>query len=98
VQVLSKPDPLEAKPVQSKIPSLFLSAEIDLGCPPNIAEMAAKRFQNGSFVMIPNTNHGVFRNSACGRKIIRQYLQDPTAKIDTSCIYPEHSGFAFVLK
>lgn len=94
---VGSPDPLESKPVQSTVPTLFLSAEIDPGTPPEIAEAASKRFKNGSFVMIPNTTHGVYRNSSCGRKIIRGYLNDPSKKIETECIQPVKPEFNFLL-
>lgn len=94
---VGKPDVSEKSAFASDVPALFLSAEIDPGCPPDIAEKAAKLFSHSKFVMVPNTNHGVFRNSVCGRKIIRAYLNDQNAPIDTSCLHPEHDTFSFEL-
>ena len=89
-------DPIEQKPVTSAIPTLFLSAEIDPGCPPPLAEAAARRFSNGRYVLFPNTTHGVNGQSACGRRITRAFLADPKAAPDTACLHPEHDRFAFV--
>ena len=89
-------DPIEQKPVFSDAPTLFLSAEIDPGCPPPLAEAAARRFSHGQYVMIPNETHGVIGRSACARKMMRAFLSDPSAPVDRSCLHPEHDRFAFV--
>ncbi len=89
-------DPVEQKPVVSDVPALFLSAQFDPGCPPPLAEAAAKRFSRGRFVLIPNETHGVTSDSVCARKITRAFLQDPSAPADKSCLHPEHDRFAFV--
>jgi pimeloyl-ACP methyl ester carboxylesterase len=91
------PDPVEAQPVSSPIPTLFLAAEIDPGCPPAVAKAAVGRFSKGQLTIIPNTTHGVSRGSACARRMIRGFLADPTAPIDQSCLHPEHDKFEFDL-
>ncbi len=94
---VGRADPVEQRPVSSAVPTLFLSAEIDPGCPPPLAEAAARRFSHGRFVLAPNTTHGVTGGSACGRRIMRAFLADPSAPVDASCMHPEHDRFAFVL-
>ncbi|WP_411288655.1 alpha/beta hydrolase [Phenylobacterium sp.] len=91
-------DPLEQRPVTSSIPALFLAAEIDPGCPPHIAEAAAKRFSRGQFVVIPNTTHGVSGRSACARRMVRAFLANPAAPVDRACLSPEHDRFVFDLE
>ncbi|MGR4863698.1 alpha/beta hydrolase [Caulobacter sp. LARHSG274] len=91
------PDPVEALPVSSPLPTLFLAAEIDPGCPPAVARAAVGRFPKGQLSIIPNTTHGVSRGSACARKMIRAFLADPNAPIDQSCLHPEHDRFVFDL-
>ena len=56
---------------------------------------AAKRFVHGQFVMIPNTTHGVYRTSPCARRLVRAFLADPTAKLDTACVGTDPGGFTF---
>jgi pimeloyl-ACP methyl ester carboxylesterase len=73
----ASPIPVEAQPVSSPIPTLFLAAEIDPGCPPAVAKAAVGRFPKGQLSIIPNTTHGVSRGSACARKMIRSFLADP---------------------
>ena len=89
-------DPVEQQPVSSSVPTLFLSAEIDPGCPPPLAEAAARRFSRGQYVMVPNETHGVVGRSACARRMVRAFLADPSAPVDKSCLHPEHDRFAFV--
>lgn len=91
-------DPIEAKPVHSTVPTLFLAAEIDPGCPPEIAAATAKLFAHSQLATIPNVTHGAFRNSACARRLVRAYLRDPDAAPDLSCLHPEHDKFVFTLK
>jgi pimeloyl-ACP methyl ester carboxylesterase len=93
-----RPDPAEARPVTSKVPTLWLAAEIDPGCPPQFARVAAKRFANGQIVVFPNTTHGVFGSSTCGRKMIRAFLADPMKPVDATCLSPEHDRFVFTLE
>ena len=95
---VGRADPVEAKPVHSSVPTLFLAPEIDPGCPPEIAAATAKLFAHGQLAQIPNVTHGAFRNSACARKLVRAYLRDPGAPPDLSCLHPEHDKFVFTLK
>lgn len=88
-------DPVENQPVTSDIPTLFLSAQFDPGCPPELAKAAARRFSHGQFAMAPNTTHGVYRHSPCGRRVIRAFLADPTAPVDTRCFQTEPASFTF---
>lgn len=76
----------EAQPVKSRIPTLFVSAEIDPGCPPEFAEATASHFDNGQFVMVPNTTHGVFLESPCARSMVRQFLINPKQPVDRACL------------
>jgi pimeloyl-ACP methyl ester carboxylesterase len=91
-------DRIENAPVTSDIPTLFLSAEFDPGCPPELAKAAARRFSRGQFVMVPNSTHGVLRSGPCGRRLIRAFLQDPTAPLDTSCLKTHPVSWTFVTK
>jgi len=92
------PDPMESQPVTSDLPTLFLSAQFDPGCPPPLAEAASKRFARSQFVLVPNTTHGVFRVSPCGRQMIRAFLSDPTHPVDRACLSANPDRFDFALK
>lgn len=95
---VGKPDPVENRPVTSALPTLFLSAQFDPGCPPELAQAAVKRFAHGQLVIVPNTTHGVVRNSPCGRKMIRAFLADPSKPVDVGCLKTDPVSFDFALK
>ena len=77
---------VEQAPVKTAIPTLFLAAEIDPGCPPPLTLAAAKGYQGSQVVIVTNATHGVSRGSPCTRKMIRSFFQDPTKPVDRSCL------------
>lgn len=78
--------PVEQQPVKTAIPTLFLAAEIDPGCPPELTRSASKGYQGSQVVIVTNATHGVSRNSPCARRMIRSFFQDPTKPVDRSCL------------
>ncbi|MBO9544034.1 alpha/beta hydrolase [Caulobacter sp.] len=78
--------PVEQQPVKTAIPTLFLAAEIDPGCPPELTKAASKGYQGSQVVIVTNATHGVSRNSPCARQAIRNFFQDPTKPVDRSCL------------
>ena len=91
------PDPLDNQPVVSPLPTLILAAGIDAGCPVELAEAAVQRLANGQLALFPNTTHSVRWQSRCAQGIVARFLDEPRAKIDTSCIAVEHAKFEFRL-
>jgi pimeloyl-ACP methyl ester carboxylesterase len=93
---VGSPDIAEAQPVASDLPTLFLSAQFDPGCPPPLAQAAAARFARSQFVLVPNTTHGVFRLSPCARQMVRAFLGDPGRPVDRTCLsaMPERFDFS----
>lgn len=92
---VGRPNPVDAGPQSSDIPTLFLAAEIDPGCPPSFAKAAVARFSKGQLFIAPNVTHGVSFRSPCTRGMVRGFLQDPTAKVDGRCLEGETPKFAF---
>jgi pimeloyl-ACP methyl ester carboxylesterase len=78
--------PVEQQPVKTAIPTLFLAAEIDPGCPPPLTKAAAKGYEGSQVVIVTNATHGVSRNSPCARAMVRGFFQDPTKPVDRSCL------------
>jgi len=76
----------EQEPVKTAIPTLFLAAEIDPGCPPELTKAAAKGYEGAQVVIVTNATHGVSRASPCTRKMIRGFFQDPTKPVDRTCL------------
>ncbi|MET3666746.1 alpha/beta hydrolase [Caulobacter sp. 1776] len=89
---------VEQAPVKTAIPTLFLAAEIDPGCPPDLTRAAAKGYQGSQVVIVTNATHGVSRNSPCARKIIRSFFQDPTQPVDRSCLPAADAPMGFTYK
>lgn len=87
--------PVEQQPVKTAIPTLFLAAEIDPGCPPELTRAASKGYQGSQVVIVTNATHGVSRNSPCARKMIRSFFQDPTRPVDRSCLPPADEPMRF---
>lgn len=78
--------PAEQQPVKTAIPTLFLAAEIDPGCPPQLTKAAAKGYSGSQVVIVTNATHGVSRGSPCARRMIRAFFQDPTKPVDRGCL------------
>lgn len=92
---VGKPYAIDGLPQSSDIPTLFLAAEIDPGCPPQFARAAAARFSKSQIFIAPNVTHGVSFRSPCTRGLVRQFFQDPLAKLDGSCMAAEEPRFEF---
>jgi pimeloyl-ACP methyl ester carboxylesterase len=90
-------DPVENAPVITAIPTLFVAAEIDPGCPPPLTEAAARGYANSQVVIVTNATHGVIGGSACTRRMARDFLRDPSAPVDRSCLPAPDAPLDFTL-
>ena len=73
-------------PVQSSIPTLIMSGEIDPVTPPIWGEEIKKTLPNSIHVVMPGTGHTA-GGTACGRRLIRAFIDAGThANLDTSCV------------
>ena len=88
--------PAEQKPVKTKIPTLFLAAEIDPGCPPDLTRAAAKGYKGGQVVIVTNATHGVTSRNACARKMVRAFFANPGQPVDRSCLPAADAPMTFV--
>jgi pimeloyl-ACP methyl ester carboxylesterase len=93
---VGKPDPRDGQPQSSDVPTLFLAAEIDPGCPPDLARAAVARFSRGQLFIAPNATHGVNGGSPCARRMIRAFLADPGAPVAGDCLAAEAPPFRFL--
>ncbi len=89
-------DPIENAPVVTDIPTLFVAAEIDPGCPPPLTEAAAKGYSNSQVVIVVNATHGVISASPCTRRMARDFLRDPSRPVDRSCLPPADTPLEFI--
>ncbi len=85
---------IEDQPVHSDIPTLVLAGQYDPVTPPSWAKQAADTLSNSFYYEFPGVGHGVMRSNDCGLEIGLQFLDDPTAEPDASCL-KELSGPEF---
>lgn len=88
--------PAEQKPVKTRIPTLFLAAEIDPGCPPDLTRAAAKGYVGSQVVIVTNATHGVTSRNACARKMVRSFFANPRQAVDRSCLPAADTPMSFV--
>jgi len=82
----ARPNPIEDQPVVSNIPTLLLSGEFDPATPPYYAEMAGETLSNSQHVVVPHAGHGVGVDTACGRRIVEQFLEYPGIATIMECL------------
>ncbi len=81
-----KVEPSFYEPVQSSIPTLIMSGEIDPVTPPLWGEAIAKTLPNSRHIVMPGTGHTA-GGTGCGRRLIRAFIDAGThANLDTSCV------------
>jgi pimeloyl-ACP methyl ester carboxylesterase len=79
-------DPSFYEPVQSSIPTLILSGDIDPITPPVWGEEIAKTLANSTHIVLPGTGHTA-GGTGCGRRLIKAFIDAGTAEsLDTSCV------------
>ncbi len=93
---VGSPVATEQLPVKTRIPTLFLAAEIDPGCPPNLTRSAAKGYAGSQVVIVTNATHGVTSRSPCARKMVRDFFRDPSKPVDRSCLPAADQPMTFV--
>ena len=73
-------------PVVSSIPALVLAGSFDPITPPAGTEAVAGRLERATFALFPANGHGVTGRGECQTTMMRAFLADPTAPVDTSCV------------
>jgi pimeloyl-ACP methyl ester carboxylesterase len=73
------------EPVQSNVPALILSGDIDPVTPPVWGEQVAKTLPNSLHLVLPGTGHTA-GGTGCGRRLIKAFVDaGTTTTIDTAC-------------
>jgi pimeloyl-ACP methyl ester carboxylesterase len=73
-------------PVVSPIPALVLAGSFDPSTPPAGTEAVAARLERATFALFPANGHGVTGFGECQTGMMQEFLADPTAPVDTSCV------------
>jgi pimeloyl-ACP methyl ester carboxylesterase len=79
-------DPIENQPVTSDIPTLLLAGEYDPITPPEWATLTAETLPNSTVYQFPGWGHWIMRSGQCGINIGLEFMDNPTATPDASCI------------
>jgi pimeloyl-ACP methyl ester carboxylesterase len=89
-------DPLAGRVAETDVPLLALNAEVDPATPAPLARTIAARLSGSHqrYIEIPGASHSVVAQGAlvgdttttCGRELILQFVRDPRATLDTSCL------------
>jgi pimeloyl-ACP methyl ester carboxylesterase len=73
-------------PVQSQVPTLVLSGELDPVTPPSWGAQVAKTLPNSRHLIAPGTGHGVITRG-CGIRIMKNFIDSGTVQgLDDSCL------------
>lgn len=72
--------------IKSNIPTFFVAAGIDPGCPASLSQSAITDFSNGQLAILPVNTHGPVHNNECARKMIREFFLSPQKRINMQCI------------
>ena len=77
---------LEIQPIESDVPTLVLSGGMDLDTSFEWGELAASSLVNGQHYVFPFTGHVVAMEDDCAKTIVSQFIGNPHADLDTSCL------------
>ncbi|MGH1342600.1 MAG: alpha/beta fold hydrolase [Nannocystales bacterium] len=72
--------------VRNELPTLILAGEFDSLTPAQQGRVVAEGLPNSTLVEVPNTGHGVVATQRCGEELMAQFLEDPRASLDRTCI------------
>lgn len=73
-------------PVDSAVPALILSGELDPVTPPAWGELVHTRLRRSSHFIAPGTGHGVI-GTACGARLVHEFIRRGTTEgVDASCL------------
>ncbi|MGJ3251962.1 MAG: alpha/beta fold hydrolase [Elainellaceae cyanobacterium] len=75
--------PFEA--VESDIPTLVLQGRYDAPTTTVVGSQVMTGLSNGTYVELPNTGHGVTKDSECAKDIGVAFVSDPDQELNTSC-------------
>jgi pimeloyl-ACP methyl ester carboxylesterase len=87
---LPKPDPIEAEPVHSDVPTLIFAGEYDPNTPPAFGQLAAETLPNSYYFEFHGFGHVVLFQQpapdACAMQLMAAFIEDPQHAPDGSCV------------
>ena len=79
------PRPGMNDPVTAAIPTLVLQGAVDTQTASSWGPLLASTLPKSQLALFPESGHGTFIFSQCSRDISAAFLDNPEAKVDTSC-------------
>lgn len=83
-------DGIEAERVTSSVPTLLFAGMFDPITPVSSAESALQGLSEGQLLVFPSAGHGITAtdtdSGACAKDLMLDFLDDPSAPLDTQCI------------
>jgi pimeloyl-ACP methyl ester carboxylesterase len=74
------------EPVESAVPTLILSGDLDPVTPPSWGESVLPHLSNARHIVVPATGHGAIA-TGCGMRIATQFIDSASVEnLDSSCI------------
>ncbi|KEP68854.1 alpha/beta hydrolase [Thioclava dalianensis] len=67
-------------------PVLSMNGELDTQTAGIWGALAVQNYSNAQVVMVPESGHGTIQFSQCAKDITAAFIEDPTGKLDTSCV------------
>lgn len=96
INVQELPDATDVN-VESNVPALLLSGDLDVATPTFRSEEVAAALPNAQMIVFPGRTHvQIAAVNICAAQIMTQFVLDPTAKLDTNCT-KESPVLGFVL-
>lgn len=83
--IVATPPPSENEPVETNVPVLIFTGELDPATPSSLSASMAAHMPNARHVVVPGAGHGA-GFAQCPFNITLAFLHDPMAPLDTACI------------
>jgi len=74
------------QPLRSEVPLLILQGEFTPHLSPNVVAGLVREMDNVQHIVIPNLSNDIFGGESCAGLLMFQWLDDPLADLDTSCV------------
>jgi D-alanyl-D-alanine carboxypeptidase len=86
INVKELPDSTDI-PVTTDVPTLLLSGDLDVATPTFRSQEVADALPNAALVVFPGRTHvQIAGANQCASQVMTQFVLDPTAPLDTSCL------------
>ncbi len=86
INVAELPDSTDVD-VTTDVPTLLLTGDLDVATPTFRSQIVADSLPNATLITFPGTTHVQIGGiNLCAAQVMTQFVLDPTAELDTSCV------------